>query len=70
MIKNQNTDRESEINFTMLALIGLFVGVIIGFLGWAVVLVIPTLLFGNLPMGLVRYFPIHYFFCVDDRLYW
>jgi uncharacterized membrane protein YfcA len=53
MIKKSKTQTENpEINFTMLALIGLFVGVIIGFLGaGGGFLIIPALLFfGNLPM--------------------
>jgi uncharacterized membrane protein YfcA len=53
MIKKSKTEAETpEINFTMLAAIGLLVGLIIGFLGaGGGFLIIPALLFfGNLPM--------------------
>ena len=53
MIKKTKITAEApEINFTMLAVIGLLVGVIIGFLGaGGGFLIIPALLFfGNLPM--------------------
>ena len=53
MIKKSKSEAETpEINFTMLAVIGLLVGLIIGFLGaGGGFLIIPALLFfGNLPM--------------------